>query len=193
LQAAGLILSTLNEFGDRLFGFGDHERAAGVVAQFFRLPGNRFSFQYSTTGIVNGEIAGIMIIFTLGQMRRSMVITTLQMMRVFCLQEIPAFLRNVVPYRSEERIDQDELYIAHLAVADNHRRKGIGFNLLNQACQKAQDLRKSKLSLITEIENTPARALYEKFGFKLSETILPPPAMRSESSEGDVRMVMQIQ
>jgi len=191
-QAAGLILSTLHEFGDRLFGFGDHDQAVGVLDQLFRLPGNRFSYQYAAIGASISEVAGIMMAFTQGQMRRAMAITALQMMRVFHLCEIPAFLMKAIPYRSEEKIYPDELYIAHLAVADSHRRKGVGFRLLEHACQAALDQGKCKLSLITEAANAPAQALYEKFGFKLIETILPPPAMRSESSQGDVRMVMQI-
>ncbi len=190
--AAELILSTLNEFGDRLFGFGDHGRAVEALAQFFRLPGNRFSFQHAAAATFHGNLAGIMLAFTARQMRRSMAVTALQMARAFRWSEIPAFLANVIPYRSEEKIYPDELYIAHLAVADTHRRKGVGQALLDHARQAALGIGKSKLSLITEVENAPARALYEKFGFKLTETILPPPAMRSPDSEGDVRMVMPI-
>jgi ribosomal protein S18 acetylase RimI-like enzyme len=190
--AAELILSTLNAFGDRLFGFGDHARAVEVLAQFFRLPGNRFSYQYAAAAAIHGNLAGIMLAFTAGQMRRSMAVTALQMARAFRWSEIPAFLANVIPYRSEEKIFPDELYIAHLAVAGAYRRKGVGQALLEHARQIAPGLVKRKLSLITEVENTAARALYEKFGFKLTETILPPPAMRSPDSEGDVRMVMPI-
>lgn len=191
-NAAELILSTLHEFGDRLFGFGDHARAVEALSQFFHLPGNRFSFQYAAIGASSNDVAGIMMAFTQGQMRRAMAITALQMVRVYRLQEMLQFLMNAIPYRSEEKIYQDELYIAHLAVSDSHRRKGIGFRLLDHACQAATILGKRKLSLITEVENEPARSLYEKFGFSVKETILPPPAMRSESSDGDVRMVMHI-
>jgi ribosomal protein S18 acetylase RimI-like enzyme len=61
--------------------------------------------------------------------------------------------------------------------------------MLAHAEEKARERGLPKLSLLTEIENTSARALYEKFGFNLTDTILFPEQMPDVGSAGDVRMV----
>ena len=187
-QGARLILLTLHQFGDHLFGFGDHARAHAALASFFRLPANRFSHEYTVFAQVDGEIAGILMLFNRRQMRRSMVITAAHMFRVYRLKEIIKFLELMMPYRNEENIPEDELYIGHLAVDEKFRRQGFGLRLLEYAEKEARAQGKSKLTLLTEIENTPAQALYNKFGLKTTNTIYFPEQMTFVGSAGDVRM-----
>lgn len=52
-----------------------------------------------------------------------------------------------------------------LMVAAGHRRKGIGWALLEQAVRWAEETGVSKLELHVFPYNTPAMALYERFGF----------------------------
>jgi RimJ/RimL family protein N-acetyltransferase len=52
-----------------------------------------------------------------------------------------------------------------LMVATGHRRQGIGWALLQQAVAWADETDVSKLELHVFPHNTPAIALYEKFGF----------------------------
>ena len=187
-QGAQLILLTLHQFGDHLFGFGDHARAQAALENFFRLPANRFSYEYTVFARANGEIAGILMLFNRRQMRRSMAVTALHMFRVYRLKEVLKFLKLMLPYRNEENIPRDELYIGHLAVAEKYRRQGFGLRLLEYAEKEARALGKSKLTLLTEIENTSAQALYNKFGFKLTNTIYFPEQQTFAGSAGDVRM-----
>jgi len=187
-QGARLILLTLHQFGDHLFGFGDHARAQIALEKFFQLPANRFSHDYTVFARTDGEIAGILMLFNRGQMRRSMAVTAAHMFRVYRLKEIIKFLELMMPYRNEENIPQDELYIGHLAVDEKFRRQGFGLRLLAYAENEARVQGKSKLTLLTEIENTSAQALYNKFGFKITNTIYFPEQQRFVGSAGDVRM-----
>jgi ribosomal protein S18 acetylase RimI-like enzyme len=187
-QGARLILLTLHQFGDHLFGFGDHARAQDALENFFRLSANRFSHDYAVFGRAYGEIAGILMLFNRRQMRRSMAATAVHMFRVYRLKEIIKFLELMMPYRNEENIPEDELYIGHLAVDEKYRRQGFGLCLLDYAEKEARAQGKSKLTLLTEIENTSAQALYNKFGFKLTNTIYFPEQMAFTGSAGDVRM-----
>jgi ribosomal protein S18 acetylase RimI-like enzyme len=188
VHGARLILLTLHQFGDYLFGFGDHTRAEAALAKFFSLPANRFSHQFTLFCQADGEIAGILMLFNRKQMRRSMAVTRVHMFRVYQFKEILKFLELMLPYRDEENIPEDELYIGHLAVYEQFQRQGFGLRLLEYAEKEAFDQGKGKLSLLTEIENTPAQALYKKFGFRVTETIRFPENMRYVGSEGDVRM-----
>jgi ribosomal protein S18 acetylase RimI-like enzyme len=185
---ARLILYTLHRFGDYLFGLGEHERAAQALSRFFSMNANRFSYQYTYFGELDGEIAGILMLFNRRQMALSMLATALQMFRVYRFSEVMKFLNLMLPYRDEEKVFADELYIAHLAVEEKFRRRGIGQGLLQYAQKEAIEQGKARLSLLTEIENAPARSLYEKFGMRLTDTILLPEQMQFSGSKGDVRM-----
>jgi ribosomal protein S18 acetylase RimI-like enzyme len=185
---ARLILYTLHQFGDYLFGLGEHVRAAQALSEFFSMDANRFSYQYTYFCELDGEIAGILMLFNRVQMGHSMLVTAAQMFRVYSIKEILKFLELMLPYRDEEKVFAEELYIAHLAVDEKFRRRGIGFGLLKYAQEAAIEQRKARLSLLTEIENAPARALYEKFGLRVTDTIILPEQMRYSGSKGDVRM-----
>ncbi len=188
-HGARLILLTLHQFGDHLFGFGDHARAQAALEKFFTLPSNRFSHQFTVFGQTDGQVAGILVLFNRRQMRRSMAVLAAHMFRIFSLKEVPKFLEIMLPYRAEEDIPEDELYIGHLAVYEQFRRQGFALRMLEYAEKEAIAQGKSKLSLFTEIENTAAQALYNKFGFRKTDTLILPEQMRFSGSEGDVRMV----
>lgn len=188
-QGAELIMETLHEFGVHLFGFGDRQRAVSILERFFSQAGNRFSHQFAEFALRDNTIAGILVLFNRRQMHKSMAITALHMLRVYNLKELAKFLELMLPYRDAENIPKDELYIGHLAVNENYRRKGIGLDLLAHAEEQARKQNFPKLSLLTEIENFAARSLYEKFGFRVTETIYLPKQMEMVGSAGDVRMV----
>lgn len=186
---AQLVLETLHTYGDHLFGFGSRSRALSALRDFFRRPGNRFSYDYAEFALLEGRIAGILMTFDQRQMRKSMLLTALHMLRVYRMDETIRFLNLMIPYQQEEIIPANELYIGHLAVCEEYRRQGVGVELLAHAEARARAMGKAKLSLLTEVENTAARGLYEKAGFALTETILFPEAMRFVGSAGDVRMI----
>jgi len=188
-----LILLTLNRFGDYLFGFGDHLRAYAVLRRFFLLRGNRFSFQHVYFMEMNSEITGLLVYFNRTQIVRSWMITALQIFKVYQLADIGKFLKRMLPYKNEEIIGSNELYIAHLAVVQNYRRRGIGQQLLEFAQQKAEKLNYHKISLLTEIENTPAISLYKKFGFLETKRILHPEQKEYIDSIGDIHMEKSIE
>jgi len=189
IPGANLVMETLHQFGIYLFGFGQKERADRAIQDFFRLAGNRFSHQFTEFALVEDVIVGLLMTFDQRLMRRSMAVTAMQMLNVYRLGEISKFISRMLPYRKEEKIPSDEFYIAHLAVEERFRRRGIGLEMLAYAEKKARNRGLPKLSLLTEIENTAAQALYEKFGFEITETILFHEPMEEVGSAGDVRMV----
>jgi ribosomal protein S18 acetylase RimI-like enzyme len=189
VRGARLVMETLHQFGIYLFGFGDERRAQEALESFFMRPGNRFSFQFAEIVLLDDEPAGLLMTFDRRQMRASEWATAAHMLKIYNVKEIGLFVKRMLPFRDEENIPANELYIAHLAVEDKFRRQGIGWKLLEHAEQKARGKGFPKLSLLTEVENTAARALYEKFGFELTETILFPDLETETGTSGDVRMV----
>jgi ribosomal-protein-alanine N-acetyltransferase len=61
--------------------------------------------------------------------------------------------------------------IMKMAVHPEHRRKGIAASLLSHAIEIFNEKRIIDVCLNVEIIRKPAIALYEKFGFKIVETI----------------------
>jgi len=59
----------------------------------------------------------------------------------------------------------DEGYISNVAVAPQHRRKGIADMLLSALHSEAEKLDLSFISLEVRASNTPAISLYEKHGY----------------------------
>ena len=60
----------------------------------------------------------------------------------------------------------DEAHVVTIAVAEAHRRRGLGEMLLIAAIELAQRRDQEVVTLECRISNTAAQALYEKYGFR---------------------------
>ena len=84
---------------------------------------------------------------------------------VFDEEEILGFLIAVCCHRNIRAT------IMKMAVDPEYRRKGIATALLNQVLQILKEKKIIDVCLNVEIIRKPAIALYEKFGFKIMQTI----------------------
>ena len=62
----------------------------------------------------------------------------------------------------------DELHINNLAVAPEHRRRGVGSALLTRVLREGAALGAKRATLEVRRSNQEARALYERFGFAVA-------------------------
>ena len=62
----------------------------------------------------------------------------------------------------------DEGYVGNVAVAAEHRRRGVGRLLVEDMLSDARAKRLAFLTLEVRESNTPARRLYEKTGFRVA-------------------------
>jgi ribosomal protein S18 acetylase RimI-like enzyme len=62
-------------------------------------------------------------------------------------------------------------YIDALATAEGYRRRGVAEALLHEAERTARAQGLTALALDTTVANSGARALYERFGFEVSEEV----------------------
>jgi hypothetical protein len=58
-----LILDTLYGFGTYMTGLGSRERGEKVMSDYFRLPGNRFSYEFTYIASVDDKVAGLLVVF----------------------------------------------------------------------------------------------------------------------------------
>ena len=62
-------------------------------------------------------------------------------------------------------------HIISLAMLEQHRRKGLGLNLVQEALQALKDRGCSEIYLEVRVSNLSAVRLYKKLGFKIISTI----------------------
>jgi GNAT superfamily N-acetyltransferase len=87
--------------------------------------------------------------------------------------------------------DSESYYIAELDVASAHRNGGIGGVLLRRAEEQARRAGCPRMTLTTNVTN-PAQHLYERFGFRISETKTDADYERYSGSPGRVWMVKEL-
>ena len=185
-------METLYGFGVYQCGLGSAERGRQALSAYFRMPGNRFSYEFSHLASVDGRPAALLLAFPgrlFGRLNRG---TFWQMLRVYSLPEVLEFFRRALILKDEEEVTRDEFYVAHLAVCTEFSRKGLGKLLLDHARKLALRSGLRKLSLLADLENTGAIALYEGFGFTTVKTYTHPHQIPLTGSPGYVKMVMKI-
>jgi|GEM_PF-289861 len=64
------------------------------------------------------------------------------------------------------KINQDDYYIAELAIDESQRRKGIATKILKKAVKKVEEENYNRIILDVDSTNEKAIKLYESFGFK---------------------------
>ena len=191
-EGAQLILSTLDEFGTYLFGFGQKTRAISALKKFFSMKRNRFSHANALFVFSGTNLAGLLMMYKRTEYFRAVAATVCQLLRVYKLKEAFKYIKRIFPFRRDEEISRDELYIAHLAVFPEYRRRGIATYLLERVNTEALKLGKPNLSLLVAMENTSAISLYQKFGFEIIGEILHPEQENSTGSAGDYKMIKKI-
>ncbi|HEU0132542.1 MAG TPA: ribosomal protein S18-alanine N-acetyltransferase [Mycobacteriales bacterium] len=60
----------------------------------------------------------------------------------------------------------DEAYVQTIGVAPSHQRRGIGSVLLRALLDDARDRGLGRVGLEVRVDNAPAIAMYERFGFR---------------------------
>lgn len=79
--------------------------------------------------------------------------------------------KNIFLKSFEKECFEDEFYIDTVSVLEDYQGQGIAKELFAFAQQKAREQGFKKLSLLVDLENKKAKALYEKLGFR-DNTIL---------------------
>jgi ribosomal protein S18 acetylase RimI-like enzyme len=138
---------------------------------FFKRPGTTFSKEEIIVDVQNNKIRGLV----LGHPVRAL--TKLLFKELQCIKNMKKnfiyFLQTLFTllYRSKlvihyPRLKNDEFFICNLAVFKEYRRMGVATQLLRKAEVIALEKGLHTLSLYVEIDNTIAKKVYERFGFR---------------------------
>jgi ribosomal protein S18 acetylase RimI-like enzyme len=187
--AASLIILTPGGLLDLL---GERRPALRVARAAFASRGSGFGHEQALVAEVEGSVAGQIIRFSGAQWTKMRTRTGL----VMVWAAGPRFgLRLMRQGRVEERvmppISQDSLYVISLAVAPEHRGRGIGSALLRRVVEEALGSGLRSVALDVAASNDGAIRFYEREGFvTLAEGRAPP--RRSLPSFASMRMELAL-
>ena len=167
--AAELLAATMGGYGIATFGLEDEMREVNALKTWFLASGNRFSYELTWLALAEGEVAGLLLNIRgdqLAALERGLV---KYILKIYSLGQVIRLWRLMVIGRGKEA-KADEYLLAHLAVAPQFMRRGVGKALLEKAAEEAKNNGFSRLVLEVEIGNTPAEKLYEGAGFTCIHT-----------------------
>ncbi len=169
--AAGLIATTMDEFGRSLFGSGNAQLLLRTLRELFIRKGNRFSHEFSTLAEIDHRTAGLLLAFPARLQMQAQLKMAGALPAILGWRAALRLLLRALPAAGAREVAGGEFYIAHLATHEDFRRKGVARFLLETAEGLARSAGLTKLSLIVVPENLPAVSLYRGWGFSIAEVV----------------------
>lgn len=161
-QVMRLLHSAIGSIANSLAGTSDDAEAMRILTDFYRMKGNRVSYENVIVDERDGQVAAILLAYDGGMAE------TLD--KPF-LERIYRTTGNT-NYTIAKESQPGEYYLDSIAVDESYQGQGIGKALLEAFEQKAREAKFSKVSLIVEEQNDRAYMLYKKTGYTEDGTIL---------------------
>jgi ribosomal protein S18 acetylase RimI-like enzyme len=165
VPASRLLADTMAGFGVAVLGAGDEALELRALAQWYSETENRFSHQFAHLARWDGEIAGLLLCFPGREATRLSLACRHSIRKLYNLRSLSQLIWRGMVLGHTREAEDDEFLVAHVAVFDQFRRKGIATALLQKAADLAAANGFSKVALEVEIGNTPAIECYQRFGF----------------------------
>ncbi|OPH47148.1 acetyltransferase [Paenibacillus ferrarius] len=150
-----LMYTAIGDIVHTLAGTNDVGTALHVLEGFFREKGNRISFENVLVLEEDERVIAFMLAYHGSR--------AAELDRPF-LERLSAIGSAVQTIEREAR--EDEYYLDSIAVHADYQGRGIGTKLLRLFEQQAAELGHDKIMLLVDQENTAAKLLYVKMGYK---------------------------
>lgn len=155
-QVMPLLHDAIGSIANSLAGTADETEAMRILSDFYRLPGNRISYDNVIVEERNGQVAGILIAYD-GSRAEELDKPFLDRIRAET---------GRTDYTITKEPQPNEYYLDSIAVRESYQGQGIAKGLMAAFEAKAVEEGHTKLSLIVEQENDRAYALYRKMGYE---------------------------
>lgn len=151
---------------------GSERRALKLLQRAFAQPGHAASFEYTQVLVTPEDdfVAGVLTAFPVrdgDRLSRRFIRLTLTRVPPWSLAGTFKHLYAAGGVAPQPPLDA--YYVDALAVHERYRRLGLAQRLLRHAEQDAARAGCRRLALDTGLHNTPARALYDAYGFRERE------------------------
>ncbi|RXJ77831.1 GNAT family N-acetyltransferase [Aliarcobacter skirrowii] len=155
-----LIYDAIHEVANSLTGENEEHKILKTLENYIQMDVCRLSYNNIYTYEVNNKNVAILLAYNSNDIEK------LDKPMIEHLKTKNIFLESF-----EKECFSDEFYIDTVSVLEDYQGQGIAKELFAFAQQKAREQGFKKLSLLVDLENKKAKALYEKLGF-LDNTIL---------------------
>lgn len=154
-QVMPLLHNAIGTIANTLAGTPDDAEAMRILAEFYKQPGNRISYENVIVEEREGKVAGILVAYD-GTRADEL--------------DKPLIDRIVresgrAGYTITKEAQPNEYYLDSLSVDESFQGMGIGKSLIRAFEQKAAEDGYPRVSLIVEQDNERAYALYQKIGY----------------------------
>jgi ribosomal protein S18 acetylase RimI-like enzyme len=170
-EAAELIYLTAERLFQYLF-YPDRQRTMAVLKQLFEMDDNDFSHQNAYIAKLDRQITGLIIFMdriTMKNNHRKMGWKIMKAIGIWAF--VFRLFRFIRAERMITKISDSTLYINHIAIFNEFRRRGMATHLLGY-CEKQAGARSlTRLALDVRVVNVPAIRVYEQFGFQKIQKI----------------------
>ncbi len=187
--ASQLIHLSMHKLAEYLFGDARkpvNEILRGLYVSRY----NRFSWTTAVVAEDEGKPVGMLFSFPGNEIIRRELIIGAILLKLCGLDMLKIALRALSIADGVEAY-QGEYHLANLAVLPEFQGIGTGSSLLENAESKARQAGQGKCSLIVNTENTMAKRLYERFGYRVDYTKTFP-ALGENTYAGYHRMVKEL-
>lgn len=169
-EAARLLADTMMGFGVAVLGAGDEDLELRALTHWFTTKGNRFSHEHTHIARVQGELAGLLLCFAGRDAAQLSLACRHSIIKLYGARNLAKLIWRGMVLGHTREAEKDEFLVAHVAVFDEFRRKGIATRLLEKAVSLATEEGFLKVVLEVEIGNSPAIECYQRFGFVTQHT-----------------------
>ena len=172
--AAELIYQPMGRMADYLFGGDDRDCALEVFAKLFAQSQNRFSHQFSDMLELGREVAGMLLSYPAGILGGLSAPMAKQLREIIGWGAMARLVHRSAPLMMLKEYEPDEFYIFTVSVHPKFQHRGFGKQLLKHAEDKAKAAGLRKCSLGVTVDNVGAIRLYERFNYRIVETVRVP-------------------
>jgi ribosomal protein S18 acetylase RimI-like enzyme len=176
------------------FGFArPPEAAEQLLAALWPHPHHLFSHRWGHLAVVDGRAQGLLMAYPGAAMSGAALALGWLLLRHSSLREFLRMVGNGLSLmRVMAPVPRSDLYIGHLATLPEARGRGIGTRLLALAEELARQGGYRHTSLDVFIENTRARALYERVGYMVARVATSRRLRRGTGYSGVIRIVRPV-
>jgi ribosomal protein S18 acetylase RimI-like enzyme len=165
VSAARLIYSTMGVVADHLLGNGQPEQAQALLARLFQVRHNVFSHQLADAAVSDGKPVGMLVSASWRTMERLRLPTAIQVAATGGFSTLLRLMLRSAPLAGVGEAEDNEYFVAHVAVAPEFQHCGLGTLLMRHAETKARQLGCTRLALTVAVDNPGAILFYRRLGF----------------------------
>lgn len=147
----------------------DHTSAKAFLTYAFQHKGGEFSYDNHYGLLVDGKLVGIGAIFSGMRAKGFTKADFLNILRFYKFHSLPVLIRGIKTEQIIKLPSADEICIAHLAISENYRSRGLGGKLISHLINESQANSDKRYVLDVSEENPKARSLYERLGFSVTK------------------------